>query len=90
MQLYTPFTACSNYDPSSLRLNTAQNPHFPDVLRLHAVAGNSFQMMPEKAAVLHCTADGVKGSVLFISWTDLLRKGIPLGAKGTLTDGWGR
>lgn len=44
-------------------------------------------MMPEKAAVLHCTADGVKGSVLFISWMDLLRKGIPLGAEGTLTDG---
>lgn len=33
---------------------------------------------------------GVKGWVLFISWMDLLRKGIPLEAKGTLTDGWAR
>lgn len=63
----------------SRRANTAQNPHFPDVLRLLAVAAHRFQTTPEKAAVLHCAANEVKGSVLFISWTDLLRKGIPWG-----------
>lgn len=44
----------------------------------------------KKQAVLHWAPNGVKGWVVFISGMDLLRKGIPLEAKGTLPDGWGR
>lgn len=49
-----------------------------------------WRLRPEKAGVLHSAANRVKGSAVFISWMDLLRKGIPLEAKGAPTDGWGR